>query len=443
MRCLFLFSVFIIIAGCGRKEIKKPADIIAANSKAVFFTPQLKRVFDNIPSDLSPKFKFYRDGLSAVLDENQAAAVVITSFDPFEVYLALPAKEGLDESLKLFLDEQLQLSMKSESWSSYVFVPLKGNLPASFGNEKFLPRNEDAILYVKVDIEALLEGQDDKLESYKKYETLREFRSFCSDAMNRILTRFVTHDLSDFCKQAEMLQIELNSKKLSGSLTLKPGSDAAESFNSMKSFTLPVCENKGEDLSFASTVDFSKLEFPLKGLETSLKSYLSLINKPEAIFPMDTVFQKLRESGKVNISGHFAVRDETLKGEGKAVAENGVTFNESLSKFCKLMAPEFVSPFIESDSKKKYGKAFFNPYIILGKSVKTEFRMDLDTDKIFLVDKSVDRPSVKIVNSQEKGLLKIFIKPESFLPLELGVNMLELEVTVEENEIKIHAERKE
>lgn len=422
MKQVFIIFFIIFSWGCGRPEITGPKDIIATNAKAVLFCDSLESFFDALPEELS----IYSGIPYAFAEKSRPVAVVLTSLDPVELYIAIPVKAGTEEELKKQL--QSQMSLESEYWSDYVFVPIKGSLPSSFGNSKLLPKNKESLLYFKCDIPELLAGNKDALEKYKS-KPLSALRYILPKEQNRIISRFITHDLLDFAKELEEAEINFSKNSFEVALRLKAGSEQGKDYNSMSDYKLPQIDTKNSDIAFALSADFEKVEFPLRGLEVAFKSYLSLIDKPAAIFPMDTVFEKLRASGHVQGAGQFKVVENKLEGNAFFRAENQKTLGESVLRFTELMAPEYFSP-TQDGSKTK----ILRPLSLPQTSVETNLDLSIEEHIIAISDKSGRQ---FIENSGNKGLLSVIAEAKYFTAFETNSKKAYLKVSSEENLIKI------
>ena len=427
MQRIFLTSLFLLLLGCGRLEIKNPEDIISMDAKAVLFIPNLEPVLSRIPVEGNMGLWL----LIGALDEKKSAALVITSLDPFEAYIALPVKKELEEQLTKTLATKDVSDI--DQWSGYVFVSLRGSLPSSFGNKEFLPENKNAVLYARVKVPELLEGHDQKLESFKKYKSIRGYGYVPSTG--KILTRFLIHDFVDFSKQVESYELICDDEGLTANVKLINGSEQAKNFNSMVDFQLPVLDTGESDIAFSSAVDFSKLDFPLTGLETAFKSYLSSINKGDTIFPMDSVFNKLRDAQRVHTKGIFKIIENNLTGQTVIKADQQEVINESVKKFVSLMSPEFFS---NTEMKGKISSfKILRSLSLPARTVNTDMNLLIDPEFISISDKSDVGQEISI--SEEKGLLYMILEPSLFTSFDTAEKSLFLKVTVEENLIKLKA----
>ena len=426
MKRFLILTLFLLLIGC-KPEIKNPEDIIASDAKAVIYIPKVEEVLNLEPFKNNWHVGMLRGGVEG----NKSAALVLTSVDPLVVYCALPAKGGQDEELQKLVSEYS--SLESDFWSGYVFVSLKGSLPSSFGNKEFLPQDQSSIIYAKANVQQLIENNEEKLASYRKYNRINSYGY--KIPYNEILTRFLTHNLADFAEEIEHCELDLNSEDLTLKINLKENSQHAENYNSMKDFKLPGLSSENSDIAFSSSVDFSKLDFPLNGFETAFKSYLSSINKGDVIFTMDSVFNKLREAKQVRSSGYFKINGNTLTGQTVFKAENQQLLSESTLKFLELMAPEFFSEIKEEGSVKS--AQILRSLTLPGKTVDSKMTVNVEPEVITVSDSEVQNKELSL--SEENGLFSLLVNTELLTNLDFGKKKAVLKVTVENNVIHLKA----
>ena len=438
MKQAFLYLILIFISSCGRPEIKNPEDLIATKAKAVVFIPKIDELFKLLPA----QYQKYSDVLKAAVDDSKSAALVLTSLDPLEAYFVIPIKEGLGEALKEDVDEYI-LPEESEIWSGYLFVALEGSLPSRYGNKDFLPEDEDSIIFAKAKVDLLIENKDEELESYKKYKMLRIFRSFSSPEMNKIFTYFVTRDLVYFLKETKELSVSLSEKSMDAKCSLLSGSNSAKEWGAMNELTLPHYSNYPDaDIEFSFACKPDKITFPLKGIETGLKSYYAYMNKPEAIFPMDTVFEKLRNSGEVNAVGAFSVDASSIGGEMLFEAEKGHVLHESFAKFCKHTMPFFITGWDEGESSNMIEEATLESFKLFGRNFDKKARLKANSKHLALYYPELGKSSLKIKKSDEMAVFKAFFKPKKFFSFDTGIKQVDMKLSVEGEQINFKADFK-
>lgn len=435
MKLLLFILALILITGCGRPEIKNPEDIVSTDAKAVLYSPSLESIFKALPQELS----IYSNVLYAFAEKDKPIALVLTALDPVEAYIAIPAKKGFEEELQKEIRNRL--SLESEFWSGYVFVVIKGSIPSSFGNKDFLPNNSGDAIFGMAEIGSLLSENEEKLEDFKDYKTLRVFRNLLSVADNRILSRFVTHDLMDFLKQVDEVNFSLNEAGLSFDFKLSPDSIYSKNLNSMSILTLPkLPQLKDSDLEFSSSVDLSKVDFPLKGIERGFKSYLAHINKTESIFPMDTVFEKLRLSGNVQTVGAFSTDENSIGGEVIIQADKGKVLHEAFSKFCKnTTAILFVDWEIGGD-QELVTEAGFRDFVFFGRNFDSASKVMANEKQVSLYYPKLGKNTINLKSSGEKGLFKAALKTKNFWTIDVGIKSIDIKLSVEENVLKFKAD---
>ena len=427
-----------MLSACSRPEIKGPADLISQNAKAVVLIPKISKVFEVLPA----QYKTFSSGLKYAVDDSKSAAFVITSLDPFEAYIAMPTLEGKEEQLKDFVGARLY-SDDSDIWSNYLFVAVRGNLPSRYGNTDFLPENKNAIIFAKSNLEKLLENSKDRVEYMRSFKTLRFFRNFLSIEMNKIFTYFISHDLLDFAQQHEEFSVTISEKSLEVNSKLKSDSNAAKDWSSMKNITLPAYpQHPDSDLEFSLAFDPDKVSFPLKGVENGLKSYFAYMKKPEAIFPMDTVFEKLRDSGRINAVGAFSVDESSIGGEILAKAEKPKVLHESLAKFSDLSVPIFFTGWDQGEKSNMIEEATLQPFKLFGRNFDPGAVLKMNSEIVALYYPKLGKSSLSLQESAEKGLFKAFFKPGKFLPFETGIETVEMHLSVKDNEINFKADFK-
>ena len=403
------------------------------DAKAVVIIPKVEKVFALLPV----QYQLYSELVKGALDVSKPAALVLTSLDPLEAYFALPVKEESAEQLKTLLDTFFSFEEK-EVWSGYLFVAIRGSLPTSFGNKDFLSDNKDSIIFSKVQVDHLLESNEEKIKSFEKAKVLIQFRGLVSSEMNKILTYFVTHDMIKFLKQTEELTLSFEEKSLNLNCKLLENSEYFKNWNSMNELKLPEYPNvKDAGFEFSSSLNLSKMEFPLKGIETGFKTYFSIINKPEAIFPMDTVFEKLRKSGNVQAVGAFSTDLTTIGGEMIVQAENGKVLNESFSKFVQAGAPELFPDWQE-------GENIFitkpREFMLFGRRFDSDISIQCSNEQLMLYYPELKNSTISLNKSNERGLFKAFIKDKTILPPGFGIKRVDMKISVEDGIIKFKAD---
>ena len=432
MKHFISFFLLVLITSCGRPEINNPEDIISTNAKAVLFIPEIQKVYNLVP----PQFQAAVLIFKAAVDDTKPLAFVMTSLEPPEAYFALPVKKGYEEQLKNAV-ENFYIE-ESEVWSGYLFAAVRGSIPSSFGNKEFLPENKDALLFAKAQTEQLIKNNEAVLESYKKYKVLPVFRNLFSTELQKIFSYFTVHDFAEFLKQTEALTVALDDKALDIECQLREGTDYAKEWTSMKDFLLPELPGTEADMEFSFSVDANKITFPLRGVETGLKSYFVYKEKPEAVFPMDTVFEKLRESARLKALGAFKVSEDRIGGEVILEAEKGRAFYESFNKFCTAVRPFFISSW-KLDDETKISEAKMWDFYLFGHHFDSEASLRASEKQVALYYPGLGKNSISLKDSEEKGLFKAYFKPEKFFTLETGIERVDMKLSVLENEINFKA----
>ena len=432
MRIQIIYLLLFLLAGCRRPEINNPEDIIAQDAIAAVYVKSVASFFELLPEELQK----YSNVSSALADDSKPLALVLTSIDPPEAYLAFPALEGKEEEIK----KQLLASMglESEYWSGYIFVSLKGALPSSFGNESFIPENIETVIYARSQVKKTLEENESSIKDFKRYKILRFFSEYVNSSTNRILTKFIQNETLDFLKQVEDIDISLSSTSFALNCKMAPDSSYAKEINSLQTLTLPVLPGLVKsDFEFSAAMDFAKLSYPLNGIESALRSYLGNINKLDAIFPMDTVFEKLRKSGAIQGTGSFAFDEAIFGGEFILQAENWKEFRESFIGFSKHTDPVFFTDWLEQENLFKT-KLRYNTF--LGRTFDKEARIMVNDKHLALYYPELGKSTIKLKESEEKGLLKALLKPKKVIPFNTGIKSIIFKVTAEENLLKLNAE---
>lgn len=428
MKILIIFTVYLLITGCGRPSVKNPEDIIADKAKAAIFIPKLKGIFEVLPEGLS----LYAQGVSNVLDADKPAVIALTSLDPPQVYFALPVKEGQEKAV---VDMAKSYFTKVENWSGYVFVALQGDIPGSYGNKKFLPESKDAIISGKVLVEELIQSNSEKIESYKKYTALRTFRSFLSSSQNKILTRFITHELVDILKDVKDINLEGDPQSFELTVNLKPESKLTKDINEMKDLTLPALpEKEGAGFEFSSAIDPAKISQLIDAIDFGLKTHLADSSRTSAIYALDDVFLNLKKSGTVKAVGSFNITENDLTGQAIIEAEHGESFFKSISIFY-LKAFDYLTVQLAADESTLEGEL-----LPLKSEKESTFKLFADTRQVSFVEKRIPKPSLELRDSGEKGIFnlkmnKIALKSTIFE----GMNA-QLKMTIEENQLKLTGE---
>lgn len=411
--------------------IKNPEDIIADKAKAAIFIPKLKSIFDALPENLSNAAK----GFANILDDNKPAVIALSSLDPPQAYFALPVKEGQEKTV---IDMAKSYFSKAESWSGYVFVALEGDIPGNFGNKKFLPESGNSIICGRVLVDELMLLNSEKIESYKKYTTLRAFRLFLNSSQNKIMTRFITHELVDMLKGVKEIHLESGPQSFELKMNLKPESILAKDINALKEVTLPALPEKdGVTFEFSSAIDPAKITQLVDGIDVGLKTYLADSSKTSAIYALDDVFLNLKKSGTVKSAGSFILTENDLTGQAVIEAENGESFFKSVSIFY-LKAFDYLTLNVKSSENSIEGELL--PLNFIKSESGAAFKFFADKKQVSFVDKRVSRPSLQLRDSGEAALFKLKISKNAFKSTMLeDLNAL-LKMTVEENQLKLSGE---
>ena len=313
-----LLLVFLI--GCGPAEIKSYKDLVANDAVAIVLVKN-ENEFKKLLSNQFKSYFLLAKPFFPFIDPKREIAVGVMNLKGGTSYAALPILEGKEEEALGKIPEWTR--DKCVSRSGYLFVPIKGKLPSSFGQTNI---TFDSQLAIHIDSENLLKQKDD-VKHFAKKSSFWTYLNLMPEFSNTI-REILAGDGLDLLQLTQQIDFKVNKK---GKIQLSA------------------------EVKFKDEVDVEKLSalrLPENPLENSIK--LSLNYNPEAIPSLTSALLQLAKT-TLRVSGNegsilalIKVRKELSSGE-----------NFSMISGLNSDSPEKGSFVLQSKKMSEFLKKYF------------------------------------------------------------------------------------
>jgi hypothetical protein len=430
---LFALSVLYLLVSCEKAEVKSYHDLIADDALMVVMSSNEKDLTMLLSSQLKSYLLLGKLAFPYI-DADREIAFVVTDFNNFKAYAALPiAKKSQENVLKAFPE---WLREKSELRNGYLFVPVRGELPSSYGGSSLKPDGSFS-LELLVDVE---KGMKENEDSYKNLihknglllhylNITPKFRDTIAEIMDESGLAILQEMKQFSCKVSRSEKISVTSE-----MTFIEGSSLASGMKSMASLKLPENTYK-KSVKISSSLNFKDCDPFVDVFQDVLKMFLRNAGKKSHLLPVSMIRNDIESAGDFSLvcgfnSAELPLVDFVVKSAAKY---------EGLSKYLKSLTTNELSPEVNGEMlycgteqaiydspENGLVKIFID--LNIEETIKNQFLVGVNNLWIQLKK----RMSARANNSMAKSIIN------NLQPISVDFSTLEVKIQSEKNALKIN-----